>query len=139
LDGNLRMLGMNFLVVDDYQSMRTIIRRMLLQQGFTSIAEAGDGIGALILLRGRPIDVVISDLVMEKMDGLELLRQIRGDAGLKHLPFIMMTATADRDRVVAAKAAGVSGYVVKPFTAAILHSKIANVLADVKKGQGASC
>lgn len=133
------MLPINILVVDDYQAMRTTIRRMLLQQGFTSIVEARDGIEALVLLRGRPIDIVISDLVMERMDGLELLREIRGDANLSRLPFIMITATADRDRVIAAKAAGVTGYVVKPFTAKILDSKIASVLAVAPKGRRASC
>jgi two-component system chemotaxis response regulator CheY len=133
LDTSLRMLGIHILVVDDYQAMRLTIRRMLVQQGFTSISEARDGLEALALLRGSPIDIVISDLVMERMDGLQLLREIRSDASLSKLPFIMITATADRDRVIAAKAAGVTGYVVKPFTAAILKSKIASVLADVSK------
>jgi two-component system chemotaxis response regulator CheY len=127
------MHSIHILVVDDYQAMRLTIRRMLVQQGFTSIVEARDGIEALVLLRGLPIDIVISDLVMERMDGLELLREIRSDANLTKLPFIMITATADRDRVIAAKAAGATGYVVKPFTSAILKSKIASVLADVPK------
>jgi two-component system, chemotaxis family, chemotaxis protein CheY len=134
-DTNLRMLSIHVLIVDDYQAMRMTIRRMLVDQGFTSIFEARDGLEALVLLRGCPIDIVISDLVMERMDGLELLREIRGDANLAKLPFIMITATADRDRVIAAKAAGVTGYVVKPFTAAILKSKIASVLADVPKAR----
>jgi two-component system chemotaxis response regulator CheY len=132
------ILTTNVLVVDDYPAMRKTVRRILLEQGFVSIVEASDGVEALVLLRGRPIDIVISDLVMDRMDGLELLRQVRSDANLCHLPFLMITATADRDRVIAAKESGVTGYVVKPFTATILRSKIASMLGAAK-GQRASC
>ena len=111
------------LVVDDYGTMRRIMRNLLGQIGFTHIEEAADGTGALELLSERSFDLVISDWNMEPMSGLELLKAVREDVRFRHLPFIMITAANTADNVVAAKRAGVSNYVVKPFTADTLKRK----------------
>ena len=116
------------LVVDDYGTMRRIMRNLLGQIGFTHIEEAADGTSALELLSERSFDLVISDWNMEPMSGLDLLRAVREDVRFRHLPFIMITAANKADNVVAAKLAGVSNYVVKPFTADTLKRKIDAVL-----------
>ena len=116
------------LVVDDYGTMRRIMRNLLGQIGFVHVEEAVDGSSALELLRGRNFDLVISDWNMEPMSGLELLKAVRADARFQHLPFIMITAANKADNVVAAKMAGVSNYIVKPFTADTLKRKIDTVL-----------
>jgi two-component system, chemotaxis family, chemotaxis protein CheY len=116
------------LVVDDYREMITIIRRMLLQFGFKEIDDASDGPSALVKLRSGPYDLVIADLMMEPMDGIELLRVIRSEESLQSLPFIMVTALSEEHHIVSAKDAGVTAYIVKPFTAAILKKRIDAVL-----------
>jgi two-component system, chemotaxis family, chemotaxis protein CheY len=116
------------LVVDDYREMITIIRRMLLQFGFKKIDDASDGPSALVKLRSGPYDLVIADLMMEPMDGIELLRVIRSEESLQSLPFIMVTALSEEHHIVSAKDAGVTAYIVKPFTAAILKKRIDAVL-----------
>jgi two-component system, chemotaxis family, chemotaxis protein CheY len=116
------------LVVDDYREMITIIRRMLLQFGFKEIDDASDGPSALVKLRSGPYDLVIADLMMEPMDGIELLRVIRSEESLQSLPFIMVTALSEERHIVSAKDAGVTAYIVKPFTAAILKKRIDAVL-----------
>ncbi|TCZ53670.1 chemotaxis response regulator CheY [Roseicella aquatilis] len=117
------------LVVDDYKTMTRIIRNLLKQIDFNDTDEAADGNEALAKLRGGNFGLVISDWNMEPMTGLELLKEIRADAKLRHLPFIMVTAESKTENVVAAKQAGVSNYIVKPFNAETLREKIEKVLA----------
>ena len=119
---------LNVLVVDDFHSMRRIIMNLLEQIGFTQIFEAEDGKSALAELSKREFGLIISDWNMAPMTGLELLRNIRGQDKLKSLPFIMVTAESKTDNVVAAKEAGVDNYIVKPFNAATLKSKIEAVI-----------
>jgi two-component system chemotaxis response regulator CheY len=115
------------LSVDDYQAMVRIIRNLLLQLGFEQIDEAQDGEGALAKLKERAYGLVISDWNMEPMSGLELLQRVRAEPAFKDLPFIMVTAENRDDRIAQARAAGVSGYVVKPFNADTLGQRIASV------------
>jgi two-component system, chemotaxis family, chemotaxis protein CheY len=124
--GDLRSLPI--LVVDDYQSMRRLIRTLLIQIGFSNIDFAADGATALTKLRDRSYKLIISDLKMEPMSGLGLLDEVRHDDRLRSIPFIMVTAAADAGEVVAAKKAGVSDYIVKPFTTEVLRRKITDVL-----------
>ncbi len=123
-------MNMNILVVDDYKTMLGILRNLLRQLNFSNIEEASDGAAALKKLRHCSIDLIISDWNMEPMTGIELLREVRGDGKLKHIPFIMITAESKAENVVAAKEAGVSNYIVKPFNAETLKSKMASVLGD---------
>jgi two-component system, chemotaxis family, chemotaxis protein CheY len=117
------------LVVDDYREMIAIIRRMLLQFGFSAIDDAADGPSALAKLRQGAYDLVISDMIMTPMDGLGLLREIRADAGLRALPLIMVTASPDERDILAAIEAGVTAYILKPFTAALLRQRIEAALS----------
>jgi two-component system chemotaxis response regulator CheY len=123
---------MPVLVVDDYNTMRRIIRNLLEQIGFTSTDEAEDGATALKKLREKNYGLVISDWNMEPMSGLQLLQEVRGDVKLKGLPFIMVTAESKAENVVAAKAAGVNQYIVKPFNAQTLTQKIESVIGVLK-------
>lgn len=121
-------MGMPILVVDDYKTMVRIISNLLRQLGFTTIDEATEASRALQLMRVREYGLVISDWNMEPMSGLDLLKAIRSDVKLKDTPFIMVTAESKAENVVAAKAAGVSNYIVKPFNAETLKTKITAVL-----------
>lgn len=123
-------LSMPVLVVDDYKTMIRIIRNLLKQLGFTNVDDAADGTEALAKMRGRPYGLVISDWNMEPMTGYELLQEVRSDEQLKPTPFIMITAESKTENVVAAKKAGVNNYIVKPFNAATLKTKISAVLGD---------
>ena len=116
--------NMKFLVVDDFSTMRRIIRNLLKELGFANVDEAEDGVVALQKLRGGGFDFVVSDWNMPNMDGLALLRNIRSDEALKKIPVLMVTAEAQKENIVAAAQAGASGYVVKPFTAATLDEKL---------------
>jgi two-component system, chemotaxis family, chemotaxis protein CheY len=118
------------LVVDDYQTMIRIIRNLLKQLGFENVDEAADGAEALKKMRTTKYGLVISDWNMEPMTGYELLREVRADEMLKPTPFIMVTAESKTENVIAAKKAGVNNYIVKPFNAATLKSKMASVLGD---------
>jgi len=120
--------SMNVLIVDDYKTMLRIIRNLLKQIGFNSVEEATDGVEALSKLRASNFGLVISDWNMAPMTGLELLQAVRADAKLKTVPFIMITAESKTENVVAAKQAGVSNYIVKPFNAETLQGKIEKVL-----------
>lgn len=120
-------LSMPVLVVDDYKTMIRIIKNLLRQIGFTDVDDASDGGDALEKLREKPYGLVISDWNMEPMTGYELLQNVRSDAALANLPFIMVTAEAKSENVVAAKKAGVSNYIVKPFNAQTLKGKIESV------------
>jgi len=123
---------MRVLVVDDYNTMRRIIRNLLTKIGYEDVEEAGDGKAALDLLRSRSFDLIISDWNMEPMTGYDLLKEVRGDDKLKGTPFIMVTAESKTENVVAAKKAGVNNYIVKPFSAATLQSKIDAVIPKEK-------
>ena len=120
--------NMQILIVDDYKTMLRIIRNLLRQLGFVNIDEATDGSMALQMMRGGNYGLVISDWNMEPMTGLQLLREVRSDAKLKGTPFIMVTAESKSENVIAAKEAGVSNYIVKPFNADTLKNKIQSVL-----------
>ncbi|MFA6121512.1 MAG: chemotaxis response regulator CheY [Sideroxydans sp.] len=116
-----------FLVVDDFSTMRRIVRNLLKELGFSNVQEAEDGVEALNKLRGDQYDFVVSDWNMPNMTGIELLRAIRADASLKHLPVLMVTAEAKKENIIEAAQAGASGYVVKPFTAATLDEKLKKI------------
>ena len=120
--------NMNVLIVDDYKTMLRIIRNLLRQIGFANIEEATDGSMALQMLRSGDYGLVISDWNMEPMTGLQLLREVRADAKLKATPFIMITAESKSENVIAAKEAGVSNYIVKPFNAETLKQKLVAVI-----------
>lgn len=123
-------LSMPVLVVDDYNTMVRIIRNLLRQVGFTNVDDASDGISALKRLREKQYGLVISDWNMEPMTGYELLQTMRADPVFASVPFIMITAESKTENVIAAKKAGVSNYIVKPFNAATLKSKIDAVFPD---------
>ena len=123
-------MNMKVLIVDDYKTMLRIIRNLLRQLNFTNIDEATDGSMALQKLRQDSFGLVISDWNMEPMTGIQLLREVRADDKLKHIPFIMVTAESKSENVIAAKEAGVSNYIVKPFNAETLKSKLVSVLGD---------
>jgi two-component system chemotaxis response regulator CheY len=116
--------NLKFLVVDDFSTMRRIVRNLLKELGFANVDEAEDGVAALAKLRSSQFDFVISDWNMPNMTGIDLLINIRGDANLKSLPVLMITAEAKKENIVAAAQAGASGYIVKPFTAAVLEEKL---------------
>ncbi|AUX93806.1 MAG: chemotaxis response regulator CheY [Pantoea sp.] len=119
--------NMRFLVVDDFNTMRRIVRNLLKELGFNNVEEAEDGADALTKLRAGGFDFVISDWNMPNMDGLQLLQTIRADATLGKLPVLMVTAEAKKENIIAAAQAGASGYVVKPFTAATLEEKLGKI------------
>lgn len=121
---------MRILIVDDYKTMLRIIRNLLAELGFKNVDEATDGSAALESLRAKKYDLVISDWNMEPMTGLDLLREVRADEQLSPMPFIMVTAESKTENVVAAKKAGVNNYIVKPFNAATLRSKVAAVIGE---------
>jgi two-component system chemotaxis response regulator CheY len=122
-----------FLVVDDFSTMRRIVRNLLKELGFVNVQEAEDGVQALAKLRSDTFDFVVSDWNMPNMTGIELLRTIRADAKLKHLPVLMVTAEAKRENIIEAAQAGASGYVVKPFTAATLDEKLKKIFLNMNK------
>ena len=115
----------NILIVDDFPTMRKIVKSVLKQLGYQNIVEAEDGQIAINVLRSNPhIEFFVSDWNMPNMTGIELLKAVRADPKLKHLPFLMVTAEADKDNIVEAVKSGVSNYIVKPFNAATLKEKI---------------
>lgn len=115
---------MKILVVDDFSTMRRIIKNLLRDLGFNNTQEADDGSTALPMLQKGEFDFVVTDWNMPGMQGIDLLKAIRADDSLKHLPVLMVTAEAKREQIIAAAQAGVNGYVVKPFTAATLKEKL---------------
>ncbi len=121
-DKNLR-----FLVVDDFATMRRIIRNLLQDLGYKNIEEAEDGQDALLNLRASTFDFVVSDWNMPNLDGLQLLKTIRQEPALAKLPVLMVTAEAKRENIIAAAQAGANGYIVKPFTAATLEEKLGKI------------
>lgn len=125
--------GTKFLVVDDFPTMRRIVRTLLKELGYANVDEAEDGADALAKLRGDAYEFVVSDWNMPNLDGLEMLKQIRADDALKHLPVLMVTAEAKKENIIAAAQAGANGYVVKPFTAATLEEKLAKIFEKLAK------
>jgi len=123
-------LSMPVLVVDDYSTMVRIIRNLLAQIGFADVDDAKDGVSALEKMRIKRYRLVISDWNMEPMTGYDLLKEVRADPGLGQVPFIMVTAESKTENVIAAKKAGVNTYIVKPFNAQTLKSKIESVFTD---------
>jgi len=119
---------MKILVVDDFATMRKVIRNLLKQRGYENIVEAEDGAVALKTLKSQKIDFIISDWNMPNMTGIELLKAVRADAEISATPFLMVTAESLQDNVIAAVNAGVSNYIVKPFTAEVLSEKIAKII-----------
>jgi len=123
---------MRFLVVDDFSTMRRIVRNLLKELGHTEVEEAEDGNTALARLKGDKFDFVVSDWNMPNMTGIDLLKAIRADDALKHIPVLMITAEAKKENIVEAAQAGASGYIVKPFTAATLDEKLKKIFNKMK-------
>ena len=118
---------LKYLVVDDFSTMRRIVRNLMKELGYTNVEEAEDGAIALQKLRAGSFDFVVTDWNMPNMDGLTLLQSVRSDPNLKHLPVLMITAEAKKENIIAAAQAGASGYIVKPFTAGTLGEKMAKI------------
>ncbi len=123
--------NMKILVVDDFATMRRIIKNLLKQGKYINITEAEDGADALKVLKSEKVDFIISDWNMPNMTGLELLKAVRADSELSGLPFLMVTAESLKDNIVLAVKEGVSNYIVKPFTAEVLSEKIENIIAKM--------
>ncbi len=119
---------LRFLIVDDFSTMRRIIRGLLKEIGYTDADEAEDGVAALQKLRNGNFNFVVSDINMPNMNGFQLLGEIKKDDKLKHLPVLMVTAEARKEDIVAAAQGGAAGYIVKPFTKATLEDKVAHIL-----------
>ncbi len=125
LNPNLKVL-----VVDDFPTMRRIIKNLLKQLGFQHITEAEDGAHALSVIREKPIDFVVTDWNMPRLTGIELLKKLRADPSYKTLPVLMITAEAEKDCIIQAIKAGVNNYIVKPFTAETLKEKLEKIFVD---------
>ena len=123
---------LKFLIVDDFSTMRRIVRNLLKEAGFAQADEAEDGVVALQKLRGGSFDFVVTDINMPNMNGFELLGQIRADAQLKSLPVLMITAEARKEDIIMAAQGGASGYIVKPFTKATLEEKVSKILQKLQ-------
>ncbi len=124
---------MKILVVDDFPTMRRIIKNLLKQLGYENIEEAEDGIQAYSKLKSNGFEFIVSDWNIPNMDGFELLKKVRSDPQLKDIPFLMVTAEAEKDKVIEAIKAGVSNYIVKPFTAEVLREKMDRIMEKLKK------
>jgi two-component system chemotaxis response regulator CheY len=125
--------SMKILVVDDFPTMRRIVRNLLKELGYANVDEAEDGAAGLLKLRNGNFDFVVSDWNMPNLDGLAMLKEIRADASLSHLPVLMVTAEAKKENIIAAAQAGANGYVVKPFTAATLDEKLSKIIDKMAK------
>lgn len=123
---------MKILIVDDFSTMRRIVKNLLRDLGFTNTSEADDGTTALPMLKNGNFDFLVTDWNMPGMSGLDLLKKVREDERLKNMPVLMVTAEAKREQIVAAAQAGVNGYVVKPFTAAVLKEKIDKIFERIE-------
>jgi two-component system chemotaxis response regulator CheY len=126
-------MKMRFLVVDDFSTMRRIVRNLLKELGFLNVDEAEDGVVALSKLTSEHFDFIVTDWNMPNMDGLTLLQQVRANPQLKHLPVLMITAEAKKENIVAAAQSGASGYIVKPFTAGTLSEKLNKILEKLER------
>ena len=123
-------MNIKILIVDDYDTMRTVLNNLLRQLNFINVEEASDGTEAIEKLNADKFDLIISDWNMEPMSGIELLREVRADDNLSEIPFVMITAEIKSENVIAAKEAGVTNYIIKPFTAETLKTKLVSVLGD---------
>ncbi|MCR5885964.1 chemotaxis response regulator CheY [Rhizobacter sp. J219] len=119
---------MKFLIVDDFSTMRRIVRGLLKELGYNNAEEAEDGVAALNLLKNTKFDFVVSDINMPNMNGFELLAAIKAEASLKHIPVLMVTAEARKEDIVRAAQDGAAGYIVKPFTKATLEEKVQKIM-----------
>jgi two-component system chemotaxis response regulator CheY len=124
--------SMKILIVDDFSTMRRIVRNLLKEIGYQNADEAEDGAAALVKLKGGEFDFVVSDINMPNMNGFELLRSIRADADLKALPVLLVTAEAKKEDIITAAQIGASGYIVKPFTKATLEEKFNKIIEKMK-------
>lgn len=124
--------NMNILIVDDFSTMRRIVKNLLRDLGFNNTSEADDGQTALPMLKSGKFDFLVTDWNMPGMDGLALLKEVRSDDSLKEMPVLMVTAEAKREQIVIAAQAGVNGYVVKPFTAVTLKEKIEKIFERIE-------
>lgn len=125
--------AMNFLVVDDFSTMRRIVRGLLKEMGLDNVDEAEDGAVGLSKLRQQRFDFVISDINMPNMNGFEMLKAIKADPALAHLPVLMVTAEARKEDIILAVQSGAAGYIVKPFTKATLEDKLNKILAKLSQ------
>jgi len=123
---------MKILIVDDFSTMRRIIKNLLRDLGFTNTSEADDGLTALPMLKGGKFDFLVTDWNMPGMQGIDLLKAVRADSELASMPVLMVTAESKKDQIVEAAQAGVNGYVVKPFTAATLKEKIDKIFERIE-------
>ena len=121
---------MKILVVDDFSTMRRIVRNVLKQVGLTSIVEADNGKAALKVLKKESIDLILCDWNMPEMSGIDLLKAVKSDDALKNIPFVMVTAEAQKDNILEAVKAGVSSYIVKPFTAETVTEKLSTIFRN---------
>ena len=120
--------NINFLVVDDFATMRKVLRNLLKQSGYENVVEAEDGVAALQIIKTQKIDFIISDWHMPNMTGLDLLKSVRADKEISDTPFLMVTAETLPDSMISAIKAGASSYIIKPFTAEVLSEKIAKIM-----------
>jgi two-component system, chemotaxis family, chemotaxis protein CheY len=125
---------MKILVVDDFSTMRRIIKNLLRDLGFTNTTEADDGLTAMPILQAGGIDFLVTDWNMPGMQGIDLLKAVRADENLSHLPVLMVTAETKREQIIEAAQAGVNGYIVKPFTAGTLKDKIDKIFERIDAG-----
>ena len=123
--------SMNVLVIDDYKTMIRIVRNLMDQLGFKNVDEAADGATALNMIRNKDYGLVLSDWNMQPMTGFDLLKAVRADERTKTLPFVMVTAEAKTENVIAARQAGCNNYIIKPFTLAVLKQKLTTVLGEI--------
>jgi two-component system chemotaxis response regulator CheY len=123
--------SMNVLVIDDYKTMIRIVRNLMDQLGFKNVDEAADGATALDMIRNKNYGLVLSDWNMQPMTGFDLLKAVRADERTKNLPFVMVTAEAKTENVIAARQAGCNNYIIKPFTLAVLKQKLTSVLGEI--------
>lgn len=126
---------MRILVVDDFATMRRIVKNLLRDLGFKNTAEADDGSSALPMLKNEEFDFLVTDWNMPNMKGIDLLKAVRADEHLKNLPVLMVTAEAKREQIIEAASAGVNGYIVKPFTADTLKTKIDKIFERIESGE----
>ena len=126
-----QMNDMKFLIVDDFSTMRRIVRGLLKEIGYTNAEEAEDGVVALNMLKNNKFDFVVSDINMPNMSGFDLLAAIKKEDSLKHLPVLMVTAEARKEDIVRAAQDGAAGYIVKPFTKATLEEKVAKIMQKI--------
>jgi two-component system, chemotaxis family, chemotaxis protein CheY len=122
---------LKFLIVDDFSTMRRIVRGLLKEMGCANAEEAEDGAVALNMLRAQKFDFVVSDINMPNMNGFELLKAVKADESIKHIPVLMVTAEARKEDIVLAAQSGAAGYIVKPFTKATLEEKVLKILQKI--------